>query len=192
MESAENGFHRTKTFRYNSFRLSHTDFHHQFLMEVYILDIYRINLLRKNDVVLDLGAGIGDFSVLASKKVGPLGKVIAIEPDPDDYRLLENNIKSNYCSNIIPLNCGVGKESTERLMNFRGRQYTSKLIPLDTLLKSIGVVGTIDFVKMDIEGFETDVIGQSIGILKDCRIISIELHNTKNDVDGILSKHGFI
>src|SRR5207247_9671457 len=111
MESINNGLRNVpNTFSYNSIQLSHEDIHYQFLMEVYVLDTYRSGLLRKNDIVLDLGAGIGDFSVLASKKIGPLGKVIAVEPNPEDYRLLEKNIKINNCLNVIPLNYGVGKE----------------------------------------------------------------------------------
>src|SRR5437870_6212555 len=107
MESVNNGLRNVpNTFNYNSIQLSHEDIHYQFLMEVYVLDTYRSDLLRKNDIVLDLGAGIGDFSVLASKRVGPLGKVIAIEPDHDDYKLLEMNMKNNNCLNVIPLNYG--------------------------------------------------------------------------------------
>jgi len=41
------------------------------------------------DVLVDAGAYIGDFVVKACSKVGPEGKVIAIEPSPEEYNLLE-------------------------------------------------------------------------------------------------------
>ena len=60
------------------------------LSEVLLLDTYRTDLLKKGDTVVDLGAGIGDFSVLASRRVDPIGKVIAsilaLQKSPDKRR----------------------------------------------------------------------------------------------------------
>jgi FkbM family methyltransferase len=67
------------------------------------LDTYRADLLKKDDTVIDLGAGIGDFSVLASRKVGPNGKVIALEPNAEDYEMLKMNIERNGCATSLPL-----------------------------------------------------------------------------------------
>jgi hypothetical protein len=53
----------------------HSEEYQQFLREIYFFDVYRSNLLKENDFVLDLGANIGAFSILASKKVGKNGKV---------------------------------------------------------------------------------------------------------------------
>jgi hypothetical protein len=44
---------------------------------------------------------------------------------------------------------------------------------------------------MDIEGFETEALNQNIDIIKNFDTIAIELHNTKEEVDRILSKHNF-
>jgi hypothetical protein len=44
---------------------------------------------------------------------------------------------------------------------------------------------------MDIEGFETEVLSQSIDTIKNADTIAIELHNTKEEVDRILSKYKF-
>jgi precorrin-6B methylase 2 len=108
-----------KIFRYEGLELGYEDIHHIFLLEVYVLDLYRAKLLRKNDVVLDAGAGIGEFTVLASKKIGPGGRIIAIEPNPNDYELLQLNIKKNSCANVIPINIGLGENTGERRMEFR-------------------------------------------------------------------------
>ena len=180
-----------ETFRYQGLELRHEDIHYQFLLEVYVLNLYRANLLKKNDVVLDAGSGIGEFTVLASKEIGPGGRVIAIEPDPNDYELLELNIKKNKCENVIPINIGLGRNSGQRRMEFRGRSYSFRVDTLENILEKAGLKKRINFIKMDIEGFETEVLSQSIDMIKNADTIAIELHNTKDEVDRILSKYNF-
>ncbi|MDQ3903364.1 MAG: FkbM family methyltransferase [Thermoproteota archaeon] len=180
-----------ETFRYQGLELRHGDIHYIFLLEVYVLNLYRANLLTKNGIVLDAGAGIGEFTVLASKKVGPEGRIIAIEPDPNDYELLQLNIKKNNCENVIPINIGLGANTGNRQMEFRGRSYSFRVDTLENILEEAGIMKRINFIKMDIEGFETEVLSQSIDIIKDADIIAIELHNTKEQVDRILSKYNF-
>jgi FkbM family methyltransferase len=182
---------KVEIFRYKGLELGHEDIHYIFLLEVYVLNLYRANLLRKNNVVLDAGAGIGEFTVLASKKIGPGGRVIAIEPDPNDYKLLQLNIKRNNCANVIPINIGLAGNTGERPMEFRGRSYTFRVDTLENILKKAGLKKRINFIKMDIEGFETEVLSQSIDIIKNTDTIAIELHNTKEEVDRILSKYNF-
>ena len=80
-------------FKYDDFRITCPANYYIFLKEVFLLDIYRANLIKQNSIVLDLGADYGDFSIVASKKVGKNGKVIALEPNPDDFELLKENIK---------------------------------------------------------------------------------------------------
>jgi FkbM family methyltransferase len=178
-------------FRYNDIQITYPPIHYPFLIEVYVLDIYRSNLLNKGDVVLDLGAGVGDFSVLASKKVGPAGKVIAVEPDPETYDLLEVNITNNNCMNVISLNTGVASSSGIRSITFRGRNYSFQVNTLRHLLQIQGIQDKINFIKMDIEGFETEVIENSLDIIKNVAAISVELHGTKHAVDKLLCANGF-
>jgi FkbM family methyltransferase len=52
------------------------------------------------DTVIDVGANIGYFSVLAAKAVGPRGTVVAVEPDPANLRLLRANLWQNGCDNV--------------------------------------------------------------------------------------------
>jgi FkbM family methyltransferase len=180
-----------ETFRYQGLELIHEDIHYLFLLEVYVLNLYSANLLRKNDVVLDAGAGIGEFTVLASKKTGPGGIIIAIEPNRNDYELLQLNIKKNNCANVIPINIGLAGNTGERQIEFRGRSYSFKVDTLENILEKQGLKKNINFVKMDIEGFETEVLSQSVNIIQNTNTIAIELHNTKQEVDGILSKYNF-
>ena len=74
---------RELTFR--GFRIQYNDPHDiAAIIESWVLNVYRIQKIKRGSVVVDVGAGIGEFAVLASDKVGKEGKVIAIEPSPDD------------------------------------------------------------------------------------------------------------
>jgi 23S rRNA U2552 (ribose-2'-O)-methylase RlmE/FtsJ len=177
-------------FKYGPYKLYYPKVYYQFLKEVFIFDVYRSNLIRKNDIVLDLGATIGDFSVLASKKVGKKGKVIAIEPNIEDYKILKLNIKRNYCENVVPLNLGVGNKFGEEEITFWGKTFKCTINTLKNILNELNIQ-KIDFVKMDIEGFEIDVISNSIDIIKEANVISLECHSNKEKMDTILLPHGF-
>ena len=56
--------------------------------------------VRRGDTVIDCGANIGYFSVLASQLVGARGRVIAVEPDRDNLTLLTHNLWRNGCENV--------------------------------------------------------------------------------------------
>jgi FkbM family methyltransferase len=142
-------------------------------------------------VVLDLGSTTGDFCILASRKVGPAGRIIAVEPNPNDYEILQENIRRNKCLNVIPFNIGVtGKRDLEEI-KFRGTTFTFKTDTLDNILKSLHNVGHFDFIKMDIEGYEYDVVKSSIDIFRRARVICLEFHGTKEKIDDLLLPNGF-
>ncbi len=56
--------------------------------------------LRRGDVVVDVGANIGYYTILASRLVGEGGKVYAFEPEPDNFAMLQKNLKANGCTNV--------------------------------------------------------------------------------------------
>ena len=65
---------------------------------------YLIDSLQNTDVVVDAGANIGAFSVIASKKVN---KVFAIEPHPKAFSFLCANVRLNNCYNVVPVNAAI-------------------------------------------------------------------------------------
>src|SRR5919204_3156477 len=65
---------------------------------------------KEGDIVVDVGAHIGPYTIIASKRVGPNGKVVSIEADPDNFDLLNRNIHLNKLSNVIALNYAVYSE----------------------------------------------------------------------------------
>lgn len=150
------------------------------IIETHVLNVYHTELLKRGDTVLDLGAGIGEFALLASMKVGPKGKVIAIEPSPDDYETLLANIETNGCSNISPKNVAVANFMGELQLEFKGRTFRSACKPLRNILKE-EKVERVDFCKMDIEGGERQVIPENVDTFSEVQHLSMEIHSGYQD-----------
>lgn len=130
-----------------------------------------LSKIKTGDVVLDIGANIGYYTVLMADKVGKKGKVIAIEPDPTNFEILQKNIKENKLTNVVAVQAALGKEnkkmkifeSTEnygdhRMWGKTGRETKEVFCRrLDDLLKELEYT-KIDFIKMDVQGFESWVV----------------------------------
>jgi tRNA G46 methylase TrmB len=74
--------------------------------------------LRPGDVVVDCGAYIGEFTLYAAEAVGPAGKVIAFEPDPENMKALKANIALNRLKNVTVMEKGLW--SRDGVMQFIG------------------------------------------------------------------------
>jgi len=126
------------------------------------------NFLKAGMIVVDLGANIGYYTVLAAEKVGSSGKVFAFEPDRRNFALLRKNIKRNRCQNVIPLRKAVtSKNGSLRLYlsksNLGGHRvfephgediWPSRIIESISLDEFFPNGSRVDFLKMDIEGAE--------------------------------------
>lgn len=122
--------------------------------------------LKKGDVVIDVGAFDGVFSIHASKLVGPKGRVLAFEPDEKNYDMLLENIKLNGLKNIVPIKkCLYSSEKKVRFDN--AGNAASQIVDssgieisvttLDKELKRLGI-SKINLLKMDIEGAEIETL----------------------------------
>jgi FkbM family methyltransferase len=123
-------------------------------------------LTRPGFRVLDIGANIGFFTVQLSSMVGPAGSVLAIEPQKENFRLLEANVGINHLTNVRLYNVAVGDtEGTASLYlsDWNGgmhRLYASvcctsamESVPVTTV-DLITANDKIDLIKIDIEGYE--------------------------------------
>ncbi len=113
---------------------------------------------------VDIGAHIGYFTRLASKKVGTGGRVIAFEADPENFKLLEENTR--HCTNTERVPEAIGAIGGRALFyHVRGSSGCHSLVPqsesdtyevpvttLDAYLEKKGL--SVDMIKMDIEGGE--------------------------------------
>jgi FkbM family methyltransferase len=135
-------------------------------------------VVKKNDVVLDLGANIGYFSLLAARLVGKDGRVYSFEPEPRNFGFLKKNIELNDYSQVTPnqkavanepgtvklyichydtghhtINQYGGIESYNLTKQEAPKDYVEvEKVALDDYLKD--KVDHVDFIKMDVEGAE--------------------------------------
>jgi FkbM family methyltransferase len=125
----------------------------------------------RGDVALDIGAHIGYYTLIFAKLVGDEGKVFAFEPDPDNFALLERNIRANGYRNVIlerkavsnltgRVRLYLSEESSGGHTLFayhdRRQQLEVDAVRLDDYFKHY--TGRIDYIKMDIEGAEAEAI----------------------------------
>jgi len=133
-------------------------------------------------VVLDIGAHHGFYTLLASKKVGPTGSVIAFEPSPRERTLLQGHLRLNRCKNVRVESLALGDANSEAdlfIVDGRGTGLNSLRRPsseepmdkvtvpvttLDDYLQRTHLT-TIDFIKMDVEGAELTVLKGGAGLL---------------------------
>jgi len=125
---------------------------------------YLFNDIKNDDIVIDIGASIGGFSIPASKKAK---KVYAVEPITPE--LLEKNVNLNQIKNIDILNValGDGKEKNIKWLD------KTKKIKTKTLTEIKEICGGCDFLKIDCEGSEWDIKPEE---LRGIRRIEMEVH----------------
>jgi FkbM family methyltransferase len=140
------------------------------------LNILR-RLLKKNQVFVDCGANIGLWTITAASVLGPSGKLWAFEPNKFTFEKLKRNISSGKYIDRIQLFCAaVGSQNKN--IPFRiiqeehnichitdtldSESITVPVITLDSILQD----EPVDGIKIDVEGFEFEVLKGSLNILK--------------------------
>ena len=116
--------------------------------------------------VLDIGANIGIYTMLAAKIVGPKGKVFAYEPYPNNCTLIRKSLLENQFQNVTVFQNAVSKEEEFIFLdsepggsNCMSIKADSNYVP-ELIVQSVTVDDTIpkemkiDLIKIDIEGFE--------------------------------------
>ena len=127
---------------------------------------------RKGMTFLDVGANIGYYTALAARAVGPNGKIIALEPDPESFKYLEQTIAANGTENVqafpvaasdasasLPLYISADNRGDNRLYSpgETRPQVEVKAVTTDALLAE-NKIETIDLIKIDVQGYEPKVI----------------------------------
>jgi FkbM family methyltransferase len=147
-----------------------------------------LSLIRKGDVVIDIGANVGYFTSLFSDLVGPGGEVHAFEPLPSTFELLSRNIRKFPAQKNVFLNCLALGERDEKSILFvpnedhgqaalarhRDASWTShqiravnvEMIRLDRYAERLP---RIDFVKCDVEGAELLALRGAESTLRRCQ-----------------------
>lgn len=182
--------------------------------EIFMHNIYLSNIKKRNPIIIDCGANIG-LATLFFKQQFPEAAITCFEPDPDTFRILQENIHSNNLKNIQLYNCAVSnKKMKSRLYRYGafrgspGNTIDDKYINFDRVgeqivdcipLSSLNF-NKIDILKIDIEGTEGKVIHDlaRTGCLRKISIIIMEYHyneyckdNKLSDILAALEKNGF-
>lgn len=129
--------------------------------------------VRPGDVCLDVGANVGAVTLALAKRVGPAGRVLAFEPGGFTFRRLTDNLALNPRFNGVVLPYRLGLSDTDGVLtwaedaNNRGNagflgvaEGCGEAVPVVTLdgLFARETPGRVDFVKIDVEGMELEVI----------------------------------
>ncbi len=125
--------------------------------------------IHEKDIVFDIGANKGIFTVLASR-LAPSGQVYCFEPIVDNYSVLQENLKLNNCNNVKTENIAIGAVDGKAEINLStttdghslywknsGEKQSIIVNRLDLYCRANGI-DRIDFLKMDCEGAEYDIL----------------------------------
>lgn len=147
--------------------------------------------IKKDSIVLDIGANIG-LHALSFSAIVTEGLVIAFEPQPKTFGILQKNIIQNSIKNIIPLNLAVAQNAEIADFFVMDDDAYSSLIDTGrkVLSEKINVVCTtidgllgrikVDFIKIDVEGLELDVLNSMVNLIKQCHpVIFCEIYKGK-------------
>lgn len=137
-------------------------------------------LLRPGTVMIDIGANIGYYTLLAASRVGSTGKVIAFEPSVENCALLHRSLQVNDFENVVLHNVAVA--DTARVVGFRMHDSNGYIIPdhpptssehvqTVTLDHVLGDEPRIDLIKMDIEGAEGRALQGMHRVMQRCHPI---------------------
>jgi len=181
------------------------------LKEVWIKKIYdKFGIaVEKGDTVIDIGAHIGIFSVYAAH-FSETGKVYAFEPFIDNFKKLEEHKNLNNKENLFVYNLGVSnKEEVQtlylspdnntgghslHLKNQSDRKVEIRTIRLMDFCKKENIE-RIDFLKLDCEGAEFEILQSDETILDRVSKIIMECHpfkdNTTDKMINLLKRNGF-
>jgi FkbM family methyltransferase len=149
--------------------------------------------LRPGQIVYDVGANVGLYSLLASGAVGPQGRVFAFEPVTENIHYLERHLALNGISNCSIVRAAVCAQDGKRQFDFsddrsRGRLSAdgSECVPtirLDSFLAEDRERRRPHFVKIDAEGGEAQVLEGAVSLLKESSlIVSVATHSPELDV----------
>lgn len=144
---------------------------HGVFYEVWVLRVYSQPgfEVREGDVVLDVGAHIGMFTLQASARAA---KVVAFEPTPENFALLRENVQRNARHNVVPVNAALAEKSGERTFYLSGTNtgghsfYQAsdtvssirvRTVSLEETVREHGLE-RIDLLKLDCEGGEHEVL----------------------------------
>ena len=142
--------------------------------------------IRRGDVVLDVGANIGYYTLLFARLVGDEGRVYAFEPDPRNFALLKKNVRINGYRNIVLVNKAVSDRTGPlKLYLCADNKGDHRIYETEDARASIPIEATtaddyfrddpvrVNFIKMDIQGSEAGALRGMAATLERSRSVQM-------------------
>lgn len=143
--------------------------------------------LRPGETFYDIGAHAGLYTLLAGKRVGPMGSVVAFEPDPRNQANLERHIALNQLANVNVVRAAVGATTGMASFDVAESAYENRIsatgsarVRCYALDDAVAVLGLPlpDCIKIDVEGGEEDVLrGASATLARARPVVFLATHS---------------
>ena len=140
-------------------------------------------VVERGDVVIDIGANVGEFSLAAASQGA---HVIAVEPDPSAYRCLELNTKNEgnvtctqaliaerKCTKTFYISSKFSDSSVVAPTASWSEKQEVEAVDLNGLMEANGIE-VVDFLKLEAEGYEPEILSGAKPVLKRIRKIAID------------------
>lgn len=146
------------------------------------------------NIVLDVGAHIGLFSIAAAKLVGATGRVYCFEPTGQTFKILKQTISINRQQNITPIKAAVGSysgkiqfftsmlpgDNSNSIVSYKTDRELSgskvDIVSVDDFMKEYKL-GSVHFLKIDVEGAEFEVLQGAVSTLNKMHpVIILAIH----------------
>jgi FkbM family methyltransferase len=163
--------------------------------------IFQLFRPKHSDNFVDVGAHIGRYSIIAAKRIGSLGRVIAIEAHPETFELLKKNIELNGLHNVTTINSVVTSQEGRVRLYLPGQDsgftvYNTIMVnrakptenfleveanTLDNIVESTNIT-EVNWIKIDVEGAELEVLKGAVNTLSSNTDLTllIEVHGDAN------------
>ncbi|WP_026486300.1 FkbM family methyltransferase [Caldanaerobius polysaccharolyticus] len=163
---------------------------------------YLIKTIKPGNTVVDIGANLGYFTVLMGYLVGPNGRVLSYEANPNIFALLQDNISMNYLNKQVNVinkaiysdysqlkfyvtsrfmgNSSIHKHNENYQNNYKVDEYIEIEVDAEPLDAHIDEIEYIDFVKVDIEGGEYHALKGMEKLISAGKIDTISFELNKN------------
>jgi FkbM family methyltransferase len=160
--------------------------------ELFVDQIYKFEAKRQNPLIIDCGANIG-LSVIYFKHLYPEAEVIAFEPDPKIFRVLQRNVGTFRLEGIV-LHCKAVWNRVTTLSFLPDGGVGGRLVLEEGKKKSIQVQTVrlrgflsqpVDFLKLDIEGAEYEVIKDICDVLEKVDHLFVEYHGAADETQTL-------
>lgn len=177
--------------------------------DIFVHRIYHFEAQRPDPLILDCGSNIG-MSILYFKRLYPKARIVGFEPDPEVVSFLRENTERNRLEEVQVVQAALSRDGAKRTLYSDGkygsglsehltegadpawRQYDVACVRLRDYLTA-----PVDFLKMNIEGAEYEVLADSEDRLRQIREMVIEYHHlpglprSLHEILQILHRQGF-